>query len=379
MSGGRAVIGVETERGQSAPARAVSVADRPLDRPTGAARSGVVQRQERLVSPLGVDDDESLRPMRLADYVGQAPIKEQLSIAIAAARARGEALDHVLLHGPPGLGKTTLSRIIANELGSSIRTSSGPAIEHAGALASMLTQLNTRDVIFIDEIHRLNRIVEESLYPAMEDFVLDIVSGRGAMANVLRLPLKHFTLIGATTRAALLTSPLRDRFGLVFRLDFYDLPAMRQLLERAARVLKVQIDELGTVEIAQRSRRTPRVALRLLRRVRDYAQVMADGVITLAVAREALDALGVDRLGLDEIDRRILETILTRFKGGPVGLETIAASVAEEADTIHDVYEPYLVQIGFLQPTFRGRIATAEAAAHLGLPPPGGTAQPRLL
>ncbi len=342
--------------------------------------SPVDMATERLMSPLGEDDDESLRPRRLAEYVGQAPVKEQLAIAIAAARARGEALEHVLLHGPPGLGKTTLSRIIAHELGAQIRTTSGPAIEHQGALASILMNLGTRDVLFVDEVHRLNRVVEESLYPAMEDFMLDIVSGRGTGAQVLRLPLKRFTLIGATTRAALLTAPLRDRFGLVYRLEFYDLPAMQQLLERAARVYKVELEDLGGTEIARRSRRTPRVALRLLRRVRDYAQVMAEGIITLEVAQDALNALGIDDLGLDEMDRRILDLILTRFKGGPVGLGTIAASVGEEADTIEDVYEPYLLQIGFLQKTRSGRMATEEAAQHLNLPPPGlGNPQPRLL
>jgi Holliday junction DNA helicase RuvB len=333
------------------------------------------------VSPLGDDDDESLRPRRLSEYVGQETIKEQLTIAIAAARARGESLDHVLLHGPPGLGKTTLSRIIAQELGVSIKTTSGPALEHQAALASLLTTLNARDVIFIDEIHRLNRMVEESLYPAMEDFALDIVAGRGPGANVLRLPLKPFTLIGATTRAALLTGPLRDRFGLIFRLEFYTLEEMCQLLERAARVLKVQMEDVGAVEIARRSRRTPRVGLRLLRRVRDYAQVMAEGIITLEVATDALDALGVDGLGLDAIDRRILEVLITRYKGRPVGLETIAAAVGEEADTIADVYEPYLIQIGFLERTPRGRVASEAAANHLGLDfpgYPGGAPQPRL-
>ena len=339
----------------------------------------------RIVSATGDDDDDSLRPRRLADYVGQENIKDQLSIAIAASRARGDALDHVLLHGPPGLGKTTLSRIIAAELGVQIKTTSGPAVEHQGALASLLTQLGTRDVVFVDEIHRLNRLVEESLYPAMEDYVLDIVSGRGAMSSVLRLPLKRFTLIGATTRAALLTAPLRDRFGLQFRLEFYDLESIRKLLVRAARVMKIAIEDLGASEIARRSRRTPRVALRLLRRVRDYAQVMADGVITLSVARDALDALGVDHEGLDDLDRQLLILLLTRFKGGPAGLETLAATVGEESDTLQDVYEPYLIQQGYLQRTPRGRVATEMAAAHLGIPYPGATsggaeppAQPRL-
>ncbi len=336
---------------------------------------------ERLVSGSGSDDDETLRPRRLADYVGQEAIKDQLSIAIAAARARGEALDHVLLHGPPGLGKTTLSRIVAAELGVQIKTTSGPAIEHQGALASVLTQVGSRDVVFVDEIHRLNRLVEESLYPAMEDYVLDIVSGRGAMSSVLRLPLKRFTLIGATTRAALLTAPLRDRFGLQFRLEFYDIEAIERLLVRAARVLRVVIDGDGAAEIARRSRRTPRVALRLLRRVRDYAQVMADGAVSRSVAVDALDGLGIDREGLDDLDRQLLTLLLVRFKGGPAGLETLAATVGEESDTLQDVYEPYLIQQGYLQRTSRGRIATELAAQHLGLPFPhaDGTPQPRLL
>ncbi|HEU5317047.1 MAG TPA: Holliday junction branch migration DNA helicase RuvB [Chloroflexota bacterium] len=338
------------------------------------------EHPERLLSPYGGDDDESIRPQRLTEYFGQETIKGQLEIAIAAARARGDALEHVLLHGPPGLGKTTLARIIARELGVNIRTTSGPAIEHPGTLASLLMELGARDMLFIDEIHRLNRIVEEALYPAMEDFVFDTSAGaRGPTARVVRLPLKRFTLIGATTRAALLTGPMRDRFGLIFRLDFYDLEAIRLMLERAARVYRVPLDDEGATEIARRSRRTPRVALRLLRRVRDYAQVMADGEVTLEVARTALDALGVDQLGLDEIDRRVLSTILQRFKGGPVGLETIAANVGEESDTINDVYEPFLLQIGFLQRTPRGRIATEAAAEHLGLPPPSGPTQPRLL
>jgi Holliday junction DNA helicase RuvB len=334
---------------------------------------------ERILSPYGTDDDESIRPQRLVEYVGQEHTKNQLEIAIAAARARGEALEHVLLHGPPGLGKTTLSRIIARELGVNIRTTSGPAIEHPGTLGSLLMELNARDVLFIDEIHRLNRLVEETLYPAMEDFVFDSVAGgRGPTARAIRIPVRRFTLIGATTRAALLTSPLRDRFGLVFRLEFYDLDAIRQMLERAARVYRVEIDEGGTIEIARRSRRTPRVALRLLRRVRDYAQVMADGAITAEVALAALGVLGVDTAGLDPVDRRLLETLLTRYKGRPVGLENIAAAVAEEADTIQDVYEPYLMQIGFLERTPRGRVATEAAAEHLGLTYPATAAQQRL-
>ncbi len=321
-------------------------------------------------------DEPALRPRRLAEYVGQDKVKENLGIALRAAQARGEALDHVLLHGPPGIGKTTLSNIIAHEMGGQIRTTDGPTIERPGDLAAILSGLQRGDVLFIDEIHRLPRIVEEVLYPAMEDFALDIVIGKGPGARSVRLPLPHFTLVGATTRYALLTSPLRDRFGLTYRLDFYDEAALRTIVTRNAGLLGATIEPEGAAEIARRSRGTPRVANRLLRRVRDYTQVMADGVITAAAACEALARLEVDDLGLDEMDRTILRTIIGKFDGGPVGITTLAASISEEPDTIEDVYEPYLLQLGFLNRTPRGRVATRHAYAHLGLPYPERRGEP---
>jgi Holliday junction DNA helicase RuvB len=321
--------------------------------------------------------DTSLRPRRLADYVGQAKIKDNLRIAIAAAQQRGEPLDHVLLYGPPGLGKTTLAYIIAAEMGVSIRITSGPAIERPGDLAAILTNLQQDDVLFIDEVHRLSRAVEEILYPAMEDYGLDLVLGKGPGARSVRLSLPRFTLIGATTRYAMLSPPLRDRFGAVYRLDFYNQEAVAAIIRRAARIVDVEIEEGGTQEIARRARGTPRVANRLLRRVRDYAQVMADGVITETVAQEALSRLEIDDLGLDEVDHKVLRSIIEKFDGGPVGLDTIAASISEESDTIMDVYEPYLMQMGFLQRTPRGRVATRLAYEHLGLPPKGPAPSPQ--
>ncbi|MDD5082148.1 MAG: Holliday junction branch migration DNA helicase RuvB [Dehalococcoidales bacterium] len=312
--------------------------------------------------------DTSLRPRRLEDFVGQSRIKDNLSIAISAAKGRGEPLDHVLLYGPPGLGKTTLAYIIAVEMGVNIRITSGPAIERTGDLAAILTNLRSQDVLFIDEIHRLNRAIEEVLYPAMEDSALDLIIGKGPGARSLRLTLPPFTLIGATTRYALLSSPLRDRFGAVYRLDFYDQESIATILERSARILQVKIDASGLEEIARRARGTPRVANRLLKHVRDYAQVMADGIITQPLAVTALTKLEVDRIGLDEVDHKVLRTIISKFNGGPVGLETIAASISEEADTIMDVYEPYLLQLGFLERTPRGRLATQLAYQHLGIP-----------
>jgi Holliday junction DNA helicase RuvB len=304
----------------------------------------------------------------LADFVGQHTIKNNLQIAVKAAKGRKESLDHVLLYGPPGLGKTTLAYIIAQEMGANIRVTSGPAIERTGDLAAILTNLRAQDVLFIDEIHRLNRAVEEVLYLAMEDFALDIVIGKGAGAKSLRLNLPHFTLIGATTRFALLSAPLRDRFGNVYRLDFYDTESIETILERSAKILNVKAETEGLKEIACRARGTPRVANRLLKRVRDYAQVMTDGIVTKAVANEALARLEVDVIGLDEIDRKLLSTIIEKFNGGPVGLETIAASISEEPDTIMDVYESYLLQLGFLDRTPRGRMATQLAYKHLGIP-----------
>ncbi|MFZ5878976.1 MAG: Holliday junction branch migration DNA helicase RuvB [Chloroflexota bacterium] len=311
--------------------------------------------------------DNALRPQKLNDLIGQDQVKENLSILIAAARGRGEALDHVLFYGPPGLGKTTLAHVLANEMGVNVKVTAGPVIERAGDLAAILTNLRAGDVLFIDEVHRLGRAVEEVLYPAMEDFALDIVIGKGPSARSIRLKLPHFTVVGATTRLALVTAPLRARFGAVYRLDYYDPPAMQAIVSRAAGMLKVEVAPGGVEEIARRARGTPRVALRLLRRVRDYAQVRADGIVTRKVAQEALDLLQVDPLGLDDVDRRVLKTIIEKYKGGPVGLNTIAASISEEQDTIMDVVEPYLLQLGFLDRTPQGRVATKLAYEHLGL------------
>ncbi len=312
--------------------------------------------------------DNALRPQKLADLIGQEQVKENLGILIEAAKKRSEALDHVLFYGPPGLGKTTLAHVVANEMEVNIKVTSGPAIERAGDLAAILTNLRANDVLFIDEVHRLGRAVEEVLYPAMEDFALDIVIGKGPSARSIRLKLPHFTIIGATTRLALVTAPLRARFGAVYRLDYYDPEAMRAIVARAARLLKVTVDDGGVDEVGRRARGTPRVALRLLRRVRDFAQVRSDGKVTANVAREALDLLQVDPLGLDDVDRRVLRTIIEKYGGGPVGLNTIAASISEEQDTIMDVVEPYLLQLGFLDRTPQGRVATKAAYDHLGLP-----------
>jgi Holliday junction DNA helicase RuvB len=324
---------------------------------------------DRLVSPVSGEDDEqetSLRPRRLEDYIGQETVKGNLSILLEAAKKRGEALDHVLLFGPPGLGKTSLSLIIAAEMEANIRMTSGPAIEHAGDLASILTALEKGDVLFIDEIHRLSRVVEERLYAAMEDFALDLIIGKGPAARSVRLPLNPFTIVGATTRLGALAAPLRDRFGVIYRLQYYDEAALQTIIHRSARILGVRADPGGETEIARRARGTPRIANRLLKRARDYAQVRADGVITEEVARAALVALEVDERGLDPTDRTLLLAIIQKFDGGPVGVETLAASISEEVETIEDVLEPYLLQLGFLARTPRGRIATRRAYEHLG-------------
>lgn len=318
------------------------------------------------------DADNPLRPKALADYIGQDKAKENLKVFIEAAKIRGESLDHVLLYGPPGLGKTTLSGIIAHELGVNIRITSGPAIEKPGDLAALLTNLSEGDVLFIDEIHRLSRAVEEILYPAMEDFAIDIITGKGQMAASYHLPLPKFTLVGATTRAGQLTAPLRDRFGVVLRLELYSPEELAKIVERSAGILDIKIERDGALEIASRSRGTPRIANRLLKRVRDFAQVISDGVITVDSARIALDRLEIDELGLDRNDRRILEAIVRFYGGGPVGLDTLAAAIGEESVTIEDVYEPYLLQIGFLSRTPRGRCITAEACRHLGCEFPRG-------
>lgn len=340
------------------------------------------QKTKRVVEPKEKQEDavfdQTLRPKKLDEYIGQGRVKGNLRIAMDAAKKRKESIEHVLLHGNPGLGKTTLAHIIAHEMGANIRVTSGPAIERAGDLAAILTNLEAGDVLFIDEIHRLNRTIEEILYPAMEEFALDLVIGKGPAARTIRLDVPRFTLIGATTRVSLLSSPLRDRFGMVYHLNFYEPEDIEQILDRSARILKIGTESEAKTEIAKRSRRTPRIANRLLKRVRDYAQVKHDGAITAAIAKDALNHLEVDEFGLDEIDRRILDVIITKFNGGPVGLNTVAAATSEDVATLEEVYEPFLMQIGFLDRTPRGRVATKLAYAHLGYDMPKEK-QPSLL
>lgn len=337
---------------------------------------------KRMVGGVARRDDReniALRPKKLADMVGQDSLRDNLHVILDAAKMRQEPIDHLLFYGPPGLGKTSLAHVIANEMAANIRVTAGPSIERAGDLAAILTHLKKGDILFIDEVHRLGKAVEEILYPAMEDFVLDIVIGKGPAAKTVRLNLPRFTVIGATTQLALLAGPLRDRFGARFRLDYYTQEAMESIITRAAKMLNIEIHAQGASEIARRARGTPRIGLRLLRRVRDYAQTRAEGVITLEVTQKSLALMNIDQLGLDEVDRRILSTIIEKFNGGPVGLETIAAATSEDSSTIMDVYEPYLLQLGFIDRTPRGRIATLNAYQHLGIPYPSTPNSPKQL